>query len=378
MGLEADTNSKDLIDVQDKAEAAFDNQVESTPDPPVQASPTPEPNTSAQEPVAQSAPEPPSQEPPSAGPTNYSKEVNDLLLEHGGNIEAAAKHYFELKNAVLARQAEPVQQQAPRETPATAPVESLDPDVQRFDSRLRTIDAEFQELDTKFREKTAKQGELQEQIDGIVREIANPELETDLQALSKELRKLQSQKGRLDAEVNRIRADGKAFLSEKDNLTSLKNQAVRLATLYQAREAEQRTQEAQQVSQFRVTYDSTAAQVAETKVPKDLREDFLSWAEATTFRYLRTPTGKDHQGNPIFTNYVEDLGGWTTALADRFLAMMDKHHRVKSSEYSQLKAADATVNSGNGAAVAPETKRPRSVAEWDARDEELDLDSMAT
>lgn len=379
MALETANDSKQLIDVSDKADEAFDISTPETPEPSVTAPVETAPAEAAPEPtvVPEAQPGPPPAEAQGSA-TTYSKDVNDLLLKHGGNMEAAARHYFETQkqNAELARQLEELRQQAPRETTPTAPAEISDADVQVHDSRLRELDAEFQSLDERFREKEAKQKDLKGQIDDIQHKIANPDLEDDLAALSKDLRKLLSQKGRIDAEVEKIRAEGKENLREQKYQAALKSQATKLASLYHSREAEQEALRSTEVKAFRSDYDTKAASVAEAKIPEISRKNFLDWAEALTFRYLRTPTGRDQRGNPIFTNVIEDANGWTSALADKYLAMLDEHHRAKSSEYSKLKAADATVNSGNGASVAPETKKARSVADFDARDEELDLDTF--
>jgi hypothetical protein len=384
MAVEVDTSSKDLVDLTDKADAAFDDVTSTAETPaaaqatPVSAVPSgpPPAETPVASPEAQTGP-PPAQSQGSAPPA-YSKDVNDLLLKHGGDLQAAARHYFDLQNqnAELNRKIEEASHRPAEPPSAPAQVESLAPEVQRFDSRLRAIEGERKILEDQYATKVASQNDLQGKIDETLELLTSNEIETDYQALTRELKKLRGQKARVDSDISKIKATAASQDNEYLNIITQKDLAVKVLSLSQAREAEVYAHREREVSDFRSSFDHTVEAISQAKIPKDLHDEYKEWVEAMTFRFLRTPTGTDDRGNPVFENTVQDLPAYLTAQADRFLQTQDKYHRVKSAEYSQLKVADATVNSGNGATVAPETKRLRSVAEFDARDEELDLDSF--
>lgn len=365
--------SPDLIDRQTNADAAFDAEfakvaeaAKAPPEPPPatpsSSEPSPAPAQAAGDAAATAQP---ATTPAPAAYQTYSPEVQRLILENGGDLDKAARAFYEMRDRLNAAQASPPAPQVPAaQAPPVQPVTSQAiPDVQPFENKLRGIESRHDALRTAYNTDAPKLEALDAEIQELNERIAHPELDTDLQLLSRELAKKRSDYGRVKSRIDRVLSEAAQLRETHETVSFQRDQAAKQAELIsgliQSREAEELARYNHEVGSFRTTFHSTADAVAQAKIPTELREAFKHRAMAEANLFLHADSN----------NAIENPQTWLSALADQFKSELDTFHRVQSSLYSQQKGADGQINSPNRTdlgAVAQPDKRGKTVAEWDA------------
>jgi len=347
--VNADVVAASLAEADAKVDAAMaaDNEPITPPEPVVPDAPVPVVPDPA--PAAVASPTPAQPESPS-----YSEATLALLQQYGGDVNKVAERFWE-----LARTAELAQKPQTPEAP-TAPVVS--PQIQQFDSRLSVLNEEFVKLDTEFSQVLTKKAELESQREEVIRGLSHPDADTDIAALTKSLRKIDSDLGRVRQREEYIKSRGAQIHETRQTLDLIKNQALPNEQLIQARELQEQAQYAAQVDGWRGEFD-TALDAAGSQVPPGLKEEFEDYARAKALKFVQGPD------RPV----ISDVKSYTLKLAKDFTATLDKHHRAKSAEYSLQKQQDANPGTPKGNPVAPQTKKPLTPKDWDAHLEQAEF-----
>jgi len=343
--------SQQLSEIDARVDAAMAADAQADTPEPVSA-PVPEPVADVPEvgipdpqPVVAATPAPT----PSLGSPQYSEAAQALLQQHGGDVNKLAERYYELaRNAELAQRPKPVEPQP------TAPVVSAQ--IQQFDSRLSALNGEFERLDAEFGQVLTKESALEAERAEAIRALINPDPDTDISVLTKQLRTIESNLGRVSKRKAEITARGTQINENRQTLQLIKDQALVNEQLYQAREAQERGAYEAQVSSTRSEFD-IALEGAGSQISESLREDFFEYARARTLRYLQSPE------KPV----IQDFKAHTAQMAKDFRSTLDKHHRALAAEYSMKKQQDAAGSAPKGPnAVAPMTTKPVTPKDWDA------------
>lgn len=369
-------NSPAVVSAVDKAESTFD-EVFNAPESSVPEAESPSPQADAQDvksdPAQDSGSTPPAASPGSSTP-ELSEAAKNFLAKFNGDINAAAEAWWETNNRA-AEMSKKLKEKEQVESPPQKPEPTLEaqatPELQRFDSRLGAIVQRFGDVKSQRDGAVEKIRSLDAEIKKLNRSILRDDPNTDLVAAKEKLAEMIDQRDQFESSLSSLDERLDVLTQQFEDTKYLRDKAAKDHELQlevqRAREAEQKERETREVEAASRSLDegiSTAA--TEEKIPTDLHEDFREFAVAQAAIYLNA-TNPD--GSPRFIN---DMVAFMKSAAKKFVATLDKHHRAKSAEYSQLKAQDSKVDAP-AKAVAPEAKRPRTVKEWDDLSESWEL-----
>ena len=381
-----DFNAAASADAADAAfDAAFQTEI-AKPEPAAEAvgsTPTPEPaETKSTETAEVAGSTPVAEAKPVAPEAQDTPEYQNLLAKYGGDKNAAAKSYWETVKATaqLAKEKEELaaklaayeaQGSTPKAEQAQQAVKEIPTELRRYDEKIRSVETEFQATQ-KERGKYVTEGErLDNVLLALDSELNSNDLTVDRDEVTRKIVTAMRERRAVSNYVAHLDSKLKGFDYTWQDLTD--RRAMREAILEQAkelqtaREAKARFEEDQEVVSFKGTWDGTIEKVSKdpTIIPAVLSAKFDKYVRALGMAHVAT-------GKPI-----EDVDKFVRDAAVEYMSGAKEFHQVQSTEYAKLKKDDAKTSSPEGgAALASETKRPRSdwtQAQWAAYEESIQL-----
>lgn len=362
-----------MTDLQNAADvdAAIGARFDEIPDDLVAPAPASEPHSAAApaEPVA--AKTTPDAEPPSADPTSSSPSDPwaQWVAKYGGD-EAKAKQAAweannraseyarkakELEQRLAAIEAEKAQAKPPEPAPPvqeTKPAEPP-PEIAAYDNKLRAYVSEYRSVDQRIKTESEKFNQTKQQIDRLTRQIASGRLDIDVEGQARQkLAEAYENHDSILAELSKLSSKKEALEDKYEHVEGLKQIALKQQELIQAREAEikareteirQKKDNAVKEDAFRFYRGIDAVAKEGTSIPAELVDDWKEYARAMGVSAL--PEG-------------DQIEPFLRKTKEKFLALQDKAHVVKSRAYALEKTKDTTLAAPSGkAAVAPVEKR---------------------
>ena len=369
------------VDIEDKVgaglDAAFGDGI--TPETSPEAPPPPPPAEAA---PAEAAPATPSTSPalPTFDPSPYSKDVQDLLARHGGDLNKAGAEYFRAQNSAAAEikrlkaqlrefqstpqpsatPGQPQPQATPSAQPAATPAElaQIDGSIQGLEREFQVVEQYRTQITQEAQQLDQQRATAQQDLTGLLDRLATGDpYTTDLAVIRTEATRVRAALSQLDAKRQQLDYNYREANLQRNLLIrdygiqkQLRDTTARTLSYVQARESDQRERLQADLSGFRDSYLGAAeASGKAVGIPDSLLPRFVQYARMAGLDYTSV-LNEDGEYQRI-----DDLQTFTESLAKSYLEDLDSHHRARAAQYAAQKTADATPRTPTGSRVAPPT-----------------------